>query len=112
MRLGAVLITALALLALAGCKPDAASPLPPVGAAAVDAARSACEARGGNFRALGQGLLFCQHQTGDAGKACERASDCEGACLARSRSCSPLTPLAGCNEILTDRGQTVTECLQ
>ncbi len=112
MRQGAVFITVLALLALAGCIPGAAPTLPPVGSAAVDAARSTCAAQGGNFRALGQSLLFCQYQTDDAGKTCTRASDCEGACLARSRSCAPLKPLAGCNEVLTDRGQTVTECLQ
>ncbi|MBW6505832.1 MAG: hypothetical protein K0B00_03680 [Rhodobacteraceae bacterium] len=112
MRVAAPLGLVLALLALASCTPGAAPDLPPVGVAAVAAQRAACEARGGNFRALGASLSFCQSQTGDAGKACTSSRDCEGACLARSRSCAPLTPLPGCNEVLTSGGQVVTECLQ
>jgi hypothetical protein len=112
MRVASALALMLALLALASCKPGAAPDLPPVGAAAVEAQRAACEARGGNFRALGASVSFCQRQTGDAGKACAGARDCEGVCLARSRSCAPLAPLPGCNEVLASGGQVVTECLQ
>lgn len=112
MRVIAALGLMLALLALAACKPVAAPDLPPVGAAAVGAVRASCEATGGTLRALGASVSFCQHQTGDAGKTCTRASDCESACLARSRSCAPLKPLAGCNEVLSASGIVVTECLQ
>jgi len=101
-----------AVLAVASCTPDTAPDLPPVGAAAVAAERAACAARGGNLVPLGVSVLICQRPTQDAGKACTRADDCEGACLARSRSCAPATPLTGCNEILTSVGQVITECLQ
>jgi hypothetical protein len=112
MRFAFAFMSVLALLAVASCKPGATPGLPPVGTAAVAAERAACEARGGSLRALGASLMFCQRQTGDAGKACTRADDCEGVCLARSRSCAPLTPLAGCNDILTSAGTVVSECLQ
>lgn len=53
----------------------------------------------------------CVYQTRDAGKQCDRESQCDGVCLARSGTCSPFKPLYGCNEILQDNGARVTLCL-
>ncbi|MBK5946285.1 hypothetical protein CCR83_07505 [Rhodobacter veldkampii DSM 11550] len=110
MRAAAVIIV---LVALAGCREGGAERLEPVGEARIAAERTACEARGGTWRSMSGGALqFCQRQTRDGGKACTRESDCEGACLARSGSCSPIAPLSGCNEVLTNAGLRVTECVQ
>jgi hypothetical protein len=102
----------MAALALAGCRDaPAPAPLAPVGAAATEAARTACARGGGSLRpAAAGGALVCLRDTRDAGRACSRATDCEGACLARSRTCAPFTPLFGCNEILLADGRAVTEC--
>lgn len=72
----------------------------------------ACEKKGGKWAKIGKGdKRACVRQTKDAGKRCERESQCEGVCLARSGTCSPIKPLYGCNEILQDNGARVTLCL-
>jgi hypothetical protein len=72
----------------------------------------ACEKKGGQWSKVGKGdLRACVFQTRDAGKSCKKESDCDGVCLARSRTCSPLKPLYGCNEILQDNGARVTLCI-
>ena len=102
----------LVVLALAACQTEAGDGLPPVGAAAVDAARAACERRGGTFAPGGtSGALTCFTTPRDAGRQCRTADDCSSACLARSRTCAPLAPLFGCNEILTATGARVTQCI-
>jgi hypothetical protein len=73
----------LAVLINTGCQIGGADKLPPVGEARVDVAH----------------------------KSCSAASDCQSACLARSRSCAPVKPLLGCNEVLTNSGVAVTECV-
>lgn len=73
----------------------------------------ACERKGGKWFKVGKGdKRACVRQTRDAGKRCERESQCDGVCLARSRTCSPFKPLFGCNEILQDNGARVTLCLE
>jgi len=73
----------------------------------------ACEKKKGNWSPIGKGSLrTCVFVTGDAGKQCSRKSQCEGQCLARSGTCSPLRPLLGCNEILQENGARVTECVE
>ena len=72
----------------------------------------ACERRGGSYARAGAGGAFvCVRATRDGGKQCRKESDCESACLARSRTCSPITPLLGCNDILQNDGRRVTLCL-
>ena len=71
-----------------------------------------CEKKGGKWARIGKGdKRACVHQTKDSGKRCERESQCDGVCLARSGTCSPFKPLYGCNEILQDNGARVTLCL-
>ena len=72
----------------------------------------ACEAGGGIWSDAGKaGVKTCVQRTRDAGKSCKRQSDCEGLCLARSRSCAPVAPLFGCNDILQADGRQVTLCI-
>ncbi len=71
-----------------------------------------CEKKGGKWSRIGQGeKRACIHLTKDSAKRCERESQCDGVCLARSGTCSPVKPLYGCNEILQDNGARVTLCL-
>lgn len=73
----------------------------------------ACEkARGRFVRAGGSGSYTCVRPTRDGGKRCTRAGNCEGVCLARSQTCSPFTPVFGCQEILQDDGLRITECIE
>lgn len=71
----------------------------------------ACEKKKGRWSSAGGKSRICIFNTQDAGKQCTRESQCEGACLARSGTCSPIRPLLGCNEILQDNGARVTLCI-
>jgi len=72
----------------------------------------ACEKTGGRFAKAGNSTTFvCARETCVGGKSCRRETDCEGLCLARSRSCSPITPVLGCQESPTQDGLRVTECV-
>lgn len=71
-----------------------------------------CEKQQGVWSVAGDtGARICVYQTRDGGKACTKGTQCQGQCLARSGSCSPITPLFGCNEILDDDGRRVTLCI-
>ena len=76
------------------------------------AEREACERTGGTWGTRGGETLFvCFRPTRDANRSCSSASDCEGLCLARSRSCSPIKPFLGCHETLTEAGLPATVCV-
>lgn len=104
--------------------PDAATPEPaaePAPKADLEATpvtpksemQIACEKKGGNWFQIGDGdKRACVKATKDALKRCERESQCEGVCLARSGTCSPFKPMYGCHEILQDNGARVTLCLE
>lgn len=93
--------------------PAVDAPAPQAAAVVVKSAQHlACEARGGRWSSAGStAASFCQTVTRDAGKSCRAASDCTGYCLAKSRSCAPVTPMFGCHEILNDSGRMLTECI-
>lgn len=75
-------------------------------------ARAACLRKGGNFVKAGpSGARACTFRTRDANKQCTNGRQCEGVCLARSRTCSPVKPLFGCNEVFTDNGRRATICI-
>lgn len=74
------------------------------------AQQQACMADGGDFVRVDTNRLACVFRTPDAGRACSSAQDCTGACLARSGTCAPLTPLFGCHQIITGAGFPATEC--
>lgn len=72
----------------------------------------ACLKTGGQWAVAGKaGGMTCVRTLRDAGKSCRKKSDCEGDCLARSNTCSPISPLFGCNDILQDNGVMVTLCI-
>lgn len=72
----------------------------------------ACEKKGGKFATLSNtGAMTCQTSTRDGGKQCRRESDCDGVCLARSRTCAPVKPLLGCQDILQNDGRQVRLCI-
>ncbi len=89
--------------------PVVAEERPPEGAM-LEQQRAACTRSGGNFMPRGTGFFACVFQTQDAGRQCDEASDCEGACLARSRTCAPMQPLFGCQEVFTSPGRRETVC--
>ncbi|MEE4121098.1 MAG: hypothetical protein V2I65_19030 [Paracoccaceae bacterium] len=78
------------------------------------AARAACEKEGGRFgRAPGGGeARICFRTPRDANAPCRTGADCEGACLARSRTCAPILPLLGCHDVILSNGLRATECVQ
>lgn len=73
----------------------------------------ACEKRKGSWvrGSVGEGRT-CIFATKDGGKQCTRESQCDGECLARSGTCSPVKPLLGCNDVLQDNGARVTLCIE
>ncbi|OCX64563.1 hypothetical protein BFP70_11045 [Thioclava sp. SK-1] len=100
-------------LALWACQPDAdpSAPLPPVGEARMEMLQAQCLTNGGQWTSTGLGSL-CVMRTGDSGKSCQASTQCDGACLARSGTCSPVKPLLGCNDVLTSSGLRVNECVE
>lgn len=77
------------------------------------AEHKACEKRGGRYLSLkGSTARACFITPKDAGKSCKKSGDCTTKCLARSRTCAPVSPLFGCHDILTEAGTRVTECLE
>jgi hypothetical protein len=104
-------------------EPDAATvedtpePADPAAEAEPEAPKTAeqmlCETSSGQWVAAGEtGAYYCASRTRDgAAKQCTRKSQCQGECLARSRTCSPVIPLYGCNDVLDKDGRQVTLCL-
>jgi len=75
------------------------------------AARAKCLAGGDLFSKTKTGAFVCVSRTRDSGKTCTGSGQCEGSCLARSGTCSPVTPLVGCHDIVTDNGGMSTVCI-
>lgn len=71
----------------------------------------ACEKKKGTWSSAGGKAHICIFRTKDADKSCTKGTQCEGDCLARSGTCSPIRPLLGCNDILQDDGSRVTLCI-
>lgn len=113
IRRGLTLITC--LIALAACQedgpvtPSATEPVPDL----LRIASQQCDRDKGRWAlAPGKATYVCYHEMRDAGKLCRADSDCDGLCLARSRTCSPIEPFYGCHEVLTDRGVQQTLCIE
>lgn len=100
----------IAAMALGGCVEEPQTG--PQGKPLSDVERAECLMQGGS---VGRGGLLpdevCYRPQRDAGKACAKQSDCEGMCLADTRSCSPVSPIFGCFEFLNETGQTVRICI-
>ena len=100
---------------LAGCQEDgsdadAADPDIP---GALAPQRAACEKDGGRWgKVPGRDAFVCYRITRDANQPCQSERDCEGLCLARSRTCAPQTPFFGCHEVLSSSGVRQTLCTE
>lgn len=91
---------------------SAAEVAPEVTPAPLTPQELACRAEGGSWSRFGTTAAYiCSRPTADAGKSCRRQTDCETQCLARSRTCAPVTPLTGCHPILQADGSEVTLCI-
>ena len=87
--------------------------VPPAPVVAKSPSQIACEEDGGIWARAGSGGgMACVRPTRDAGKQCSRKDDCQGECLARSRTCAPVQPLFGCNAVLMDNGAEVNLCIE
>ena len=108
-------VRAIALVVrLAACRTEPADDggLPGFSVDGGAAAEEACVAKGGTWAKAGIAqALICIEPTRDANQSCSKESDCEGLCLARSRTCAPVKPLFGCHDILTDSGTPATICI-
>lgn len=72
-----------------------------------------CTRSGGNWGLTpGRAAYTCYRQTRDSGKTCSDAGDCQGMCLARSRTCSPVEPFFGCHQVLNNEGRVQTLCIE
>ncbi|MEN8836760.1 MAG: hypothetical protein ABF243_02630 [Celeribacter marinus] len=119
MRLASLISGLVLAVCLAGCVPsdEGSDVILGPGAAASDPSnaaiqQAACERRGGEWRTVGLGgLMTCFTTPKDAGKYCTKSTECSTECLARSRSCAPIQPLYGCNDLLDAQGRTVTQCV-
>ncbi len=97
----------------AAAPPETPAAAPVVPEALKTPGQIACEKKRGRFVKAGTtGSFICVHQTRDGGKRCSKESDCQGLCFARSRTCSPFTPVFGCHEILQQDGLRVTQCVE
>lgn len=109
----AMRIAAVTTLMLAACQSDTAPDLTTAPPDLMATEASACAAEGGRWGpALGSSFFVCYRTPRDAGRSCSAAADCETHCLARSRTCAPITPFYGCHEILTRAGQVATLCVE
>lgn len=77
-------------------------------------ARAVCEAEDGRFGRApgGTEARICFRTPDDANQPCRTNADCEGPCLARSRTCAPILPLLGCHDVILSSGMRATECIQ
>ena len=110
-----VLTVVLMVMALVSCDEDTGSE--PVRDSAfpdlLGEQREKCERRGGRWGPAANKTSFaCYLTLPDANKTCETGRDCQGLCLARSRTCSPITPFYGCHEVISRAGLPQTVCLE
>lgn len=103
---------AAALLLLAACQVEEPSPGTGAVIEAVPTSEADCRAAGGRWSHGGLSPYpMCFQPNADAGTACARATHCQGACLADSRTCAPERPIFGCYGFLDASGGEVTICV-
>jgi len=105
------LATVCLVLVLGSCDEDA--PSQSAFPDTLNTEREACESTGGRWgAAANKGSFVCYRTLPDANKSCTNSNQCRGSCLARSRTCTPVTPFYGCNEVLNASGLPQTVCVE
>jgi len=102
------------LIALVACQEDGPNPSEnqSVFPDLLQLQREACEKDRGRWGlASTKASYVCYRDLRDANKSCKVGSDCEGLCLARSRTCSPIKPFYGCHQVLSNSGVVQTLCV-
>lgn len=75
--------------------------------------RADCERQKGRFGLSPNGVTYiCFKTMSDANQTCTTGRDCQGLCLARSRTCSPIDPFYGCHEVISSSGVRQTLCTE
>lgn len=75
--------------------------------------QKACERKGGRWGpAKVDGFFVCYRDFSDANEPCQTSDQCQGQCLARSRTCTPVSPLYGCYEVISSGGFRQTVCVE
>lgn len=100
---------------LAGCQEDTADDSGSDGEipGVLAPQRAACEKEGGRWGGVpGRDAFTCYRTTRDANQPCATERDCDGLCLARSRTCSPVKPFFGCHEVISSSGIRQTLCIE
>lgn len=70
-----------------------------------------CLENGGNYEKMGMLQMYqCNMPAKDSGKTCSDSKECEGSCLAETKTCSENTINFGCIPIL-ENGEEVTICI-
>lgn len=103
------------VLVLAACQPQPSAPIAAgtFGPDLVERQKALCESRGGRWgRGGGLGTSVCYETPRTANQPCATAQDCDGLCLARSRTCAPVRPFFGCHEVFTASGTRATQCIE
>lgn len=103
------------LVLLAACRDEPAPDygIPNYDPNMLDRQHAACAERGGSFRKSGiSGGWVCFQPMPDANEPCATSSDCDGLCLARSKTCTPIMPLIGCHEVVLASGAVVKQCVE
>lgn len=96
---------------LAACLPREEAP--EIGPEVADRAEAACARDEGRWVPLGNsGTMICLRTPPDANKACTTQNDCSTQCLARSKTCAPVDPLFGCNDVIGRNGAVATLCVE
>ena len=110
-----ILTVLFCVFALAACQEDgpqgseSGAGIPDV----MSGAAKDCERSGGRWGPTSSRTSYvCYRDMPDANKSCKVAGDCEGLCLARSRTCSPIEPFYGCHEVLSGSGLPQTLCIE
>jgi hypothetical protein len=94
--------------------PEAVPPVAAINPALQTPEALACVRKGGRYLTVGGSSIAraCVRPTRDGGDRCERGTQCDGECLARTGTCAPVTPLFGCTEVFQDNGNRVTLCIE
>lgn len=105
----------LAVVTLAACQTETRDALEPglFDPGLVEKQRAECTLDGGRWSSSQEtGRSICFRTPPDANQSCQASTDCQGMCLARSRTCAPVVPFFGCHEVLNARGAIQTLCIE